>query len=339
MSTMWRKPEKTNRIEYGESLSSYNGQSATIKGGITYMYIKNKFDYFCQKIKEKYPNEDLTVLEFTESKKPATILCNTCKNTYTLKNGCNFLVPSKKKVCSKCIPREDTIEIGNKVQDILNNTSDLELLNTYTKITDNLELRCKKCGGTFKRMPQVLLKSQKCPRCETFSIFKTKDVFEYQLKEKYGDEYTLLGEYIGTNKETLFRHNDCGFIFKAKPHNLLTKAPCPKCKRFNSKGEIRISKLLKEHNIDFEQQKRFEELSSLSFDFYIKEKNLLIEYQGEQHFHPIKHFGGERKFLKQLDNDNKKKQFCEKNKYKLLEIGYQDYDNIENILSFLWLND
>ena len=60
-----------------------------------------------------------------------------------------------------------------------------------------------------------------CPYCESYSCFKTKEVFIQELNEKYGQEYTLIGDYLGTNTNTLFKHNDCGFIFQNKPHNIL----------------------------------------------------------------------------------------------------------------------
>lgn len=245
---------------------------------------------------------------------------------------------SKKKVCSACIPRDDTVEVGNKVKYIFENNNNIQLLNNYVKITDNLEIKCLKCNGVFVRMPRVLLKSQKCPICETFSVMKTKECFEKELKEKLNGEYELIGDYVGTNGKTLFKHTDCGFIFKNTPHQILQKTPCPKCKRFNSKGEIRIKKYLSSIDVQFEEQKTFSELSGLSFDFYIPNNNLLIEYQGEQHYHPIKHFGGEKKYLKQVENDEKKRQFCKSSNLFLLEIKYSDYDKIEEILS-KWLND
>ena len=303
-------------------------------------YTKNKFETFCQKIAEKYPNEDLTVLEYTSAKEPAKIKCNKCGSIYELKNGSNFLFKDKKKVCSKCIPREDTIEIGHKIEYVLKNSPNLILLNSYTKITDDLEFQCIKCKGIFKRKPQVLLQTQKCPMCETKVRLKTQESFENQLFDKFKGEYSLIGEYQGTLTPTLFRHNDCGFIFKNKPCNILQKAPCPKCKKYNSKGEIAITKILQEHNVSFETQKRFDNLSNLlSFDFYLPDKQLLIEFQGEQHFHAISHFGGEEKFKKQIENDNKKRDFCKNQNYSLLEIKYTEIENIEDILSFLWLND
>ena len=301
-------------------------------------YTKNKYIDFCKKINEKYPNEELEVLQYTGAKEEGIILCKKCGGIYKLKNASNFLHKNKKKVCLKCIPRDDTIEIGHKVQLLLNKTKNLKLLNNYTKITDDLEFLCLKCNGVFKRKPQIFLKSQKCPICETFSTIKTEEYFKQELIQKLNGEYELLGEYKGTNTRTLFRHNDCGFIFENTPHIILQKTPCSKCKKFNSKGEIRIKKFLDNNDIKYETQKHFKELKLLSFDFYIPNKNIIIEYQGEQHFHSIKFFGGDKKYFKQVDNDNIKREFCKNNNYILIEIEYFNYNNIENILN-KWLND
>lgn len=303
------------------------------------MYVKNKFDHFCNRLKEKYPNENLEVLEYTGAKEPATVKCNNCNNVYKNKYGEHFLDKRKEKICTNCIPRKDTKEIGNKIKYVFEHNNNIELLNQYTKITDDLQILCKKCNTIFIRKPQVLLKSQKCPKCETHVKFKTKEVFEYELQTKLNGEYSLIGEYEGTNTRTLFKHNDCGFIFNNTPHNILQKTPCPKCKKFNSKGEIAIQKILDLHNIVYIQQYRTKELELLSFDFYIPKNKTFIEFQGEQHFHPIKFFGGKSKYLKQVENDNNKRQYCKNNNFSLIEIAYTDINNIEEILSFLWLND
>ena len=57
--------------------------------------------------------------------------------------------------------------------------------------------------------------------------------------------------------------------------------------RVYSFGEMTIYKLLTQLNISFEVQKRFKEIKSkypLPFDFYLQDFNLVIEYQGSQHF-------------------------------------------------------
>lgn len=109
---------------------------------------------------------------------------------------------------------------------------------------------------------------------------------------------------------------------------------CPNC--CSSKGEEKINLFLKEKNIYFESQKRFEECKnkrSLPFDFYIPSKKLLIEYDGIQHFEPIS-FGGDasKNFVQTKKNDLIKEEFCKKNNLKLLRIPYWDYSNIDSIL-------
>ena len=71
----------------------------------------------------------------------------------------------------------------------------------------------------------------------------------------------------------------------------------------------------------------------LRFDFFIEKHNLLIEYDGQQHFKPIKQFGGEE-YLKQLIiHDNIKNEYAMKNKINLLRISYSEIKNINWILT------
>jgi len=89
----------------------------------------------------------------------AIVQCNICKNTYTLVASSFFNV-NKTKVCDFCFPlRKDTEEVKHKIEYLIKNNNKIELLNSYTKITDNLILKCNSCNGVFKRMPQVFLKS------------------------------------------------------------------------------------------------------------------------------------------------------------------------------------
>ena len=68
-------------------------------------------------------------------------------------------------------------------------------------------------------------------------------------------------------------------------------------------------------------------------DFYINDLNLCIEFDGKQHFEPVKHFGGKVNFDKTKKRDEIKNNFCFNNNIKLLRISYKDINNVENILN------
>lgn len=112
---------------------------------------------------------------------------------------------------------------------------------------------------------------------------------------------------------------------------------CPGCQF--SKGEKRINNYLIDNQITYIPQKEFEGLVGLkggllSYDSYLPNYNLLVEYQGEQHERYIPGFHKSKKdFLKQVEHDKRKKEYAQSNNIKLLEIWYWDYENIGSILS------
>lgn len=100
-------------------------------------------------------------------------------------------------------------------------------------------------------------------------------------------------------------------------------------------GEESIKKELIKHNLNFKCQKTFEDCiykSRLKFDFYIEDMNILIEYDGEQHFKPIERFGGEIALEKLKIRDKIKEKYCLKNNIKLIRIPYFKYNEIPQII-------
>jgi len=122
--------------------------------------------------------------------------------------------------------------------------------------------------------------------------------------------------------------------FKQVPNSHLSGNGCPICK--NSKGEEKIRKLLEENNISFEFQKSFDgckNINFLYFDFYLPDCNTCIEYDGLQHFKPIKHFGGKAGFIKNKKRDKIKNEYCHNNNIRLIRIKYNE--KASKILSIL----
>ena len=75
---------------------------------------------------------------------------------------------------------------------------------------------------------------------------------------------------------------------------------------------------------------RPEILERLELDIYIEDLKIGIEYQGIQHFKPVKHWGGIESFEKLQERDKRKKQLCKKNNIRLIYFNYNESlsDNI-----------
>lgn len=126
--------------------------------------------------------------------------------------------------------------------------------------------------------------------------------------------------------------------------NHLSGAGCKKCNL--NKGEILIEKSLRELQIDnYVCEKTFEGLvnpvtgKKLRYDFYLPNHNLLIEYDGKQHFHPAYFIKSQTKqqALEDLGEvkrrDALKSNFAKKNNIKLLRISYlQQKDDITKLI-------
>lgn len=137
---------------------------------------------------------------------------------------------------------------------------------------------------------------------------------------------------------------DCGNITYVALGNLIRGHTLSCGCRHQSKWEMFINDFLISLNIEFIPQKRFSDCTNhkgsdmLPFDFYVPSYNLIIEYDGEHHFQPVKGWGGEEKFIITQQNDYIKDNYCKSNNMTLLRLPYtyteEDIKNeILNILS------
>jgi very-short-patch-repair endonuclease len=80
--------------------------------------------------------------------------------------------------------------------------------------------------------------------------------------------------------------------------------------------------------------KRYDNLDFLGkqkVDFSIRELRLAFEYDGEQHFESIEHFGGHEGLLKRQERDARKNALCQENKYDLVRISYTEDLSTESV--------
>lgn len=113
----------------------------------------------------------------------------------------------------------------------------------------------------------------------------------------------------------------------------LTSFHTQSCGCIQSKGELKISKILEQLGLPFEKEYTFKDLISdnnypLRFDFYIPKLNILIEYQGKQHYVPADFFGGELGLKDLQKRDRQKLEYCKMHNLKLIIIPYTDFSKL-----------
>ena len=226
-----------------------------------------------------------------------------------------------------------TEQYWKKVTNIFGDEYDL--VGEFKGITKRVEIKHNKCGKTYTPVARDLMTGRGCSHCYGRKRLSQSTAFK-QIYDILGEEYEILSSYKNSITPLDIIHKKCGTKYKAS-HNNITKTfcSCPNC-NIKSRGEELIKHFLNNNNIDFETEKRFEDCRNvlpLPFDFYLSKYNILIEYQGEQHYKPRKKFGGEEGFKNTVIRDNIKKQYCKNNNIKLIEIPYTEIKNIGDILT------
>lgn len=128
----------------------------------------------------------------------------------------------------------------------------------------------------------------------------------------------------------------CGNIVIVRLSDLTT-GNTSSCGCMVSKGQEKISLLLRQYNIPFEKEKQFEDSiyadtnGFFRFDFYVN-NSYLIEYDGKQHYEENTFF--KLSLSDQKKRDNEKNLWCKNHNIKLIRIPYYQYSKltIEDLL-------
>lgn len=196
-----------------------------------------------------------------------------------------------------------------------------------------VKIICKR-HGVFEQTPNTHLAGSGCPKCQKIN----KDEFLEKIPVKFREiyDYSDVDIISKIQKIELFckKHGK----FQTVVWNHINGNHCKKCT--SSSGEELIIDFLNKIGLEYEFQYVFKGCFNerhLRFDFFLRDQNICIEYDGEQHFKPIKIFGGEVAFEKQKRLDLIKDEFCKKNKIKLIRIPFNEKQNISKILSPLFI--
>jgi len=231
---------------------------------------------------------------------------------------------------TKRLTTENFIERSDIIHNNKYNYSLVNYKNNKTKV----KIICSE-HGIFEQRPDDHLKGCGCAICS--GNVMTTEMFIDKSKKIHGDKYDYsLVDYKKYKIKVEIVCSKHG-VFKQTPYHHMIGCGCQVCNE--SKGERDIKKILDKCNILYEYQKTFEGCRYkrlLPFDFYLKEYNTCIEYDGLQHDKPISTWGGDEYFNIVKKRYKIKNNYCEKNNIKMLRIKYNE--NIKDKLDIILNN-
>lgn len=287
-------------------------------------------DNFIKISKEIHNNKyDYSMLDYKNIKSKVKIICKE-HGIFEQVAGTHIY---NKSGCPRCagkikLTTNEFLEKSKKVHGDKYDYHLVEYKNNYTKI----KIICPE-HGIFEQTPNKHLNGCECQKCaNNLKLNINEFIKNAKLIHDETYDYSLV-EYINNRIKVKIICNKHGIFEQAPSNHISKKQGCPKC-QCKSKGEKEINDFLTQNNISFEVQKRFDNCKNkqeLPFDFYLPDLNLLIEFDGRQHYNiNTKYYSEDIKI-----NDNIKNNFCQNNNFNLLRIKYNE--NIkEKITEYLY---
>ena len=292
-------------------------------------------DEYIAKLKIKNPDYSL-VGKYTTQKTKTLHRCLKCGNEWEVSPD-NIL--SRAVTCPNCRKERIKKRMTLSQDEFLsrfkaNGNPNIIYVGKYTGMHNKVSYRC--ANGHKGRMPaDTLVRGCDCKKCmdETSREKHLLSNEEFVSRiNKIHPNIKLLSEYKGAKESILFQVNGEERVRRTNAGALFVDSRWD----HTFKGEICIEAVLQKYHIKFEREKRYSDLrgkrNPLSYDFYLPDYKMLIEYQGEQHQRAVDIFGGTEHFKIQQKYDELKKNYASSHGLELLEIWYYDYDNIEEII-------
>lgn len=211
------------------------------------------------------------------------------------------------------------------------------LIGEYKNTNTKVELKCLTCNHIWEVTPRSYFQNKTiCPNCNSPRGGKlSQKEIKSRILKILGSEYSLVGLYTGKKDKIKLRHI-CGHEYEVWPNDIWQKhlGECLECKGNISKGHRTIKKYLDLNGLKYEEEKKFDSCLGITgiqlpFDFYVPFFNLLIEFDGEQHFIPKWSI---EEFERTQRNDKIKNSFAKENNIKLIRIPFNKIKEIESIL-------
>lgn len=288
-------------------------------------------------LKEKYPNVDYKNIKIDINLDPrATKIIINCDNHgenewrwQNLNKGVNQLG------CKKCL---NISKERNKLNNILNSKNYKIVDGIYLNSKSSLKVLCLKHNLEFKLNRNDFINDKNnCPSCnKEKQNLKNKQKFINKSIKIHNGFYTYENVKYKTIMDKVVITCPIHGDFKQTPDAHTNGQKCPECRA--SFIENYIKELLDKNGIKYVFNKGHKLLINpetnypLKPDFWLEKYNLIIEYDGIQHFKQI--YSNET-FLKTKKLDELKNKLCKKNKIKIWRFNKSNLFLLENKLKKL----
>ena len=315
-----------------------NGEKLNIFGTKNPYCVKNMNTYAKNK---GIKSEILSVKSIVKNNKYRTLVevkCGKCGEIFT-REWTNLKDSSM--LCNDCVRKRQVIKQTPKNIEFIESKG-YKIINVpkYLNVHDRIMVEDK--NGYRGYMDICGIKKKQKMIC--FSMYSNKENYLYNAQnyvKQNGLDIEILDIKTYENKQhpLLLCKCSCGESFESNIwHITRGKTRCNKCSFRESNREYKVKQFLEENNIEYIQEFKLsacKDILPLPFDFWLKDYNILIEVDGEQHEKPTT-FGGinkdvaELNFKQQLKRDKIKNDYCKYNNIPLLRISYTDIDNTDN---------
>lgn len=310
--------------------------------------MKQKRHY--EKISESCKRNGYTLITSLDDMCDSNIVIYSCtkhgKQITTVDNalcGCKCYLCGRDASANKIRGRN----LSERQTSLYNKASEICKVSGYTLVSHKDDIKrniskikyiCPKHGEHEIRIDN-LINGEKCPGCvkdKARERYKMRpDEVERRINECGG---ILLNKYSYLNQKEKNLQIVCPSCKNTFTSSLVNFTQykgqvCPDCFGIESNGERKIREFLEKNNMSFVQEKWFSDCKDkkpLPFDFYIPNINLIIEFDGRQHYEETGVFS---ESLEKIQHHDKiKTDYCIKNNIGILRIPYWNYDKIDTIL-------
>lgn len=249
--------------------------------------------------------------------------------------------------CKKCsgVEKKNTdlfIEQSKIIHGDRYSYHNVQYINNHTRV-------CITCPehGNFWQLPTSHLSGKGCKKCaNTINGFRkrlTNAQFIERAMAVHGGKYNYSNVDYTTSSSYVTIICPKHGPFRQSAYNHMNGQGCPHCKK--SRGELRIKEWLDAHDILYISEYRIpiEQVlfgrNNVRVDFWLPCHNIVIEYNGIQHYERQPDWQSIDEFQEQQDRDKRVREYCNNNGLNLIEIPYTKYEDIPNILHQNILNN